>query len=200
MSAIGSCNSTEVMSTMPTAYPCLILIDMQKCMASPEAGSRNNPTAEQNIAQLLHAWRARGAAVVHVRHMSRAPTSLFAPGQAGVEFQQALLPLAHEHVVEKNVPCAFIHSGLERWLRVRGLSDIVIVGVSTNNSVEATARTAGNLGLNSVVVADACFAFAQRDYAGVLRSADEVHAMSLANLDGEYATIRATQAVLAMLR
>jgi nicotinamidase-related amidase len=184
---------------MNKPLPCLIVIDMQKCMADPAAGSRNNPQAEGNIGQLLQAWRAANAQVVHIRHISRSPTSLFAPGQSGVEFQDALLPLAHEHVVEKNVPDAFINSALERWLRVRGVNELVLVGVSTNNSVEASARTAGNLGFDTVVVLDATFAFAMRDYAGVQRSADEVHAMSLANLMSDYATIKDTRSVLAEL-
>jgi len=184
---------------MNKPLPCLIIIDMQKGMANPAAGERNNPQAETNIARLLAAWRAAGAHVVHVRHISRSPSSPFAPGQSGVEFQDALQPLPHEHVVEKNVPDVFVHSTLERWLRVRGLNDVVIVGVSTNNSVEASARTSGNLGFRTVVVADACFAFALRDYAGVQRSADEVHAMSLANLDGEYAVILDTQAAYALI-
>jgi hypothetical protein len=38
-----------------------------------------------------------------------------------------------------------------------------------------------------------------RDYAGVERSADEVHAMALANLMSDYATIRDTRDVLAAL-
>ncbi|WP_058050670.1 cysteine hydrolase family protein [Janthinobacterium sp. Ant5-2-1] len=174
---------------MHAHHPALIIIDMQQGMASPAAGSRNNPAAEHQIATLLQAWRAAHATVVHVRHISRTPGSPFWPGQPGVEFQPALAPLQEEHVVEKNVPDAFIHSGLERWLRVRSISKLVIVGVSTNNSVESSARTAGNLGFATHVVADACFAFAQVDYAGTPRTADEVHAMALANLHGEYAQV-----------
>jgi nicotinamidase-related amidase len=182
---------------MNTPLPCLVIVDMQKGMANPAAGSRNNPQAEDNIAQLLQAWREAGANIVHVRHISRSSRSLFAPGQSGVEFQQALQPLPHEHVVEKNVPDAFINTALERWLRVRDLNRIVMVGVSTNNSVESSARTAGNLGFDTVVVSDATFAFTMRDYAGVQRSADEVHAMALANLMSDYATIKDTRTVLA---
>lgn len=184
---------------MNESLPCLILIDMQKCMANPAAGSRNNPQADQHIAQLLQAWRGAKAPVVHVRHIARSPQFGFAPGQSGAEFQDALRPLPHEHVVEKNVPDAFINTGLERWLRVRELQRIVVVGVSTNISVECSARTAGNLGFDTVVVSDATFAFAMKDYAGAMRSADEVHAMSLANLDREYATIMDTRTVLGRL-
>ena len=38
-----------------------------------------------------------------------------------------------------------------------------------------------------------------RDYAGVQRSADEVHAMALVNLMSDYATIKDTRGVLAEL-
>ena len=184
---------------MNSQLPCLIIIDMQKGMANPAVGERNNPGAEQNIAGLLGAWREAGGPIVHVRHISRSPTSPFAPGQAGVEFQEALLPQAHEHVVEKNVPDAFTHSGLERWLHARGHRALVIAGVSTNNSVEATARSAGNLGFQTHVVADACFAFGKTDLRGVDHPAEEVHQMALANLQGEYATIIDTEAAAALL-
>ncbi|MCU1718482.1 cysteine hydrolase family protein [Pseudomonas sp. 5P_3.1_Bac2] len=183
-------------STSKDQPPALILIDMQRCMAEPAAGARNNPQAEHNIALLLNAWRQAGAPVVHVRHMSRTPGSVFWPGQPGAEFQHALQPLDSEHVVEKNVPDAFIQSGLERWLRVRSISAVVLVGVSTNNSVEASARSAGNLGFSTYVAADATFAFAKTDYNGLLRSAEDVHAMALANLDGEYATVLSTEQLL----
>jgi nicotinamidase-related amidase len=169
--------------------PGLMIIDMQQGMRTAAAGPRNNPGAERAIASLLAAWRAAGAPIVHVRHISRTPGSLFWPGLPGVEFQAETAPLEHEHVVEKNVPDAFANTGLERWLRVRDIQEVVIVGVSTNNSVESTARSAGNLGLRTLVASDATFAFAKKDYNGVLRTADEVHAMALANLHGEYATV-----------
>ena len=178
----------------------LIIIDMQQSMLSPTLPPRNNPDAEDNIARLLAAWREADRPVVLVRHISRSPTSVFAPGQRGVEFQERFTPRAHEHVVEKNVPDAFINTGLERWLHARGIRDVVIAGVSTNNSVEATARTAGNLGFAAVVVADACFTFDKPDFGGTLRSAEEVHRMALANLHGEYAEVRTTAAVLAAVQ
>jgi len=167
----------------------LLIVDMQVGMTWPDAAVRNNHQAEAVIARLLGSWRLRNAPVVHIRHISRTPGSPFWPGQSGVDFQPELAPLPHEHVVEKNVPDAFINSSLERWLRVRGESVLVIVGVSTNNSVESTARTAGNLGFKTYVVSDGTFAFEKLDFNGLRRSAEEVHAMALANLHGEYATV-----------
>ena len=39
------------------ALPALIIIDMQRGICEPSAGTRNNPQAEHVIAQLLQAWR-----------------------------------------------------------------------------------------------------------------------------------------------
>lgn len=181
---------------MPQDLPALIIIDMQECMADPAAGQRNNPDAEHNIASLLQAWRRANAPVVHVRHMSRSPSSMFRPGQPGAAFQDAFLPLPDEHVLEKNVPDAFVNSALERWLRVRGIGALLFVGVSTNVSVESSVRTAGCLGFETHVVADATFAFAGKDYAGTARSASDVHAMALGNLNGEFASVTTTAAAL----
>jgi len=177
----------------------LLIIDMQRGMADARAGRRNNSQAEDNIALLLDAWRLAGRPVVHVRHLSRSPTSAFWPGQIGAEFQPRFEPLATEHVMEKNVTDAFVGSGLERWLHVRGIRELVIVGVSTNYSVEATARSAGNLGFTTSVVSDATFTFDMQDISGALRPAEDVHVMSLSNLRGEYATVLNTAELLAQL-
>lgn len=177
----------------------LIVIDMQNAMRSESLAPRNNPAAEDNIARLQRAWRDTPHPLVSVRHISRSPTSLFAPGQPGAAFQERFLPRPQEHVVEKNVPDAFINTGLERWLHARAVRRLVIAGVSTNNSVEATARTAGNLGFDVVVVSDACFTFDKQDFGGTWRSAEEVHLMALANLHDEYAQVRSTDKVLATL-
>lgn len=177
-------------------HAALLIIDLQKGMRFPEAGRRNNPDAERQAETLLALWRATSRPIVHVRHISRSETSVFRPGQPGAEFQDALMPLAHEHVVEKNVPDAFAASGLERWLRVRDIRQLIIVGVSTNNSVESTARSAGNLGFDTIVVDDASFAFDLLDLSGRLWSAEDVHALSLANLAADYAEVAVTAEIV----
>lgn len=178
-------------------HAALLIIDMQQGMNQPAPGRRNNPDAERHMQRLLDAWRRTCRPIVHVRHMSRTPGSVFWPGQPDCEFQPALQPLAHEHVVEKNVPDAFTHTGLERWLHMRSIRQLVIVGVITNNSVEASARSAGNLGFDAIVVADACYTFDQHDLTGRLWPAEDVHALSLSNLAMDYARVVGSDEVLA---
>jgi nicotinamidase-related amidase len=177
----------------------LVIIDMQKGMNDAKLGRRNNPEAEQRIHELLNAWRQARRPVVHVRHISRTPGSVFWPGQPGCEFQEALAPLPHEHVVEKNVPDAFIASGLERWLHVRGIRQMVVTGVITNNSVEATARSGGNLGFDVIVPRDGCYTFDHTDLDGRLWVAQEVHALSLSNLAMDYARVVGVEDILKSL-
>lgn len=178
----------------------LLIIDMQQGMNQPKLGRRNNPSAEAQIQHLLQAWRQSNRPVVHIRHISRSPGSVFWPGQPGCEFQPALQPLAHEHVVEKNVPDAFTATGLERWLHARGIRQLVVVGVITNNSVESTSRSGGNLGFEVTVVADACYTFDQTDLSGRLWAAEDVHALSLSNLAMDYAKVLETTEILEGLR
>ena len=174
----------------------LILIDQQQGIHHPKLGPRNNPQAEERIAELLEHWRAMGRPVIHVQHLSRSPDSVFWPQQSGVEFQQRFRPRVGEWVVQKQVPDAFCGTALEVGLREREITQLVVVGVATNNSVESTARTAGNLGFATWVVEDACYTFDKADFFGNPRSAEEVHAMSLANLHGEYATVVAAAELL----
>ncbi|CAM3669434.1 Nicotinamidase-related amidase OS=Castellaniella defragrans OX=75697 GN=HNR28_002404 PE=4 SV=1 [Castellaniella denitrificans] len=176
----------------------LLLIDLQRAIDHPSWGTRNNPRAEARIGRLLDHWRSRGWPVWHVRHDSTEPGSHYRPGQAGHVFKPETAPIAGEPVIAKHRNSAFIGTGLEARLRAGGHDALVIVGVVTNNSVEATVRMAGNLDFRTYLVADGCFAFARADWNGTARSAEEVHAMSLANLDGEYCTVVPSDALLGL--
>jgi len=175
----------------------LIIIDQQKGILHPRLGRRNNPQAEERMLELLALWRLRGRPVIHVQHLSRSPDSVFWPEQSGVEFQPRFAPQNGEWLIQKQVPDAFCASGLEAQLREAGIGQLIIVGVATNNSVESTARTAGNLGFDTWVAEDACFTFDKADYFGTPRTAEEVHGMSLGNLHGEYATVVGSSQILA---
>lgn len=175
----------------------LLLIDFQEAIDDPVWGRRNNPRAEAVAARLLAQWRTARRPVIHVQHLSTEPASPYRPGQPGVEFKAALSPLAGELVVQKATTSAFVDTGLEALLRQQGIATLVVAGVITNNSVEATVRTAGNLGYRAFVVSDATATVERHDLDGRLWSAEEVHALSLANMHGEYATVVDSRAVLA---
>ncbi|MEP3349711.1 MAG: cysteine hydrolase family protein [Marinomonas sp.] len=179
-----------------TTNPLLMLIDLQNAIDDPSWGVRNNPEAEDKIQALLKVWREKKRPILHIKHMSTESESKYFPGTAGNDFKQFAMPLDSEDIIEKDTNSAFIRTNLDGYLQERSISEVVIVGVITNNSVEATARMSGNLGYKTFVVSDATYTFDMKDFRGQLHTAETVHNMSLANLQGEYAHILNTEAVL----
>jgi nicotinamidase-related amidase len=172
--------------------PCdaaLIVIDVQDAIDDPRWGPRNNPGAEAVIAALLAAWRAEALPIVHIRHDSTEPASPYRPDAPGHPFKPEAAPLPGETVLGKSTNSAFVGGALEEALDAVGATTLVVCGVSTNNSVETTVRHGGNLGYRIFVVADACWTVDKRDLSGRLWPAADVHDLSLANMQGEYAEV-----------
>lgn len=184
--------------TLP-ATATLIVIDMQRAVDLPYWGPRCNPDAEAVVAALLAGWRRTGRSPIHIRHDSIEPDSGYRPDRPSHVFKPEAAPLPGETILGKSTNSAFIGTGLEARLRAEGAAPLVFVGVATNNSVETTVRMAGNLGFETWLVADACFAFDKVLLDGRVVPAADVHALSLANLAGEYARIVHSREILAAL-
>ncbi len=178
----------------------LLVVDLQLGFDEPRWGRRNNPSLEPRTSELLRAWRAAGRPVIHVKHMSTDPWSPLRPGQRGNEWKPETAPVAGEAVIEKQVNGAFIGTSLEDDLRHAGCRSLVIVGLTTNHCISTTARMAGNLGFATWVVSDATATFDRVGPDGVEHRAEQIHAIALADLHGEFATIVDTAAVIAALQ
>jgi len=174
----------------------LIIIDVQEAFDEPRRGQRNNRDTEANVARLLGAWREAGRPLVHVRHLNRTPGSSFHPDAPGSRIKAVVRPLEGEPVIEKVVNSAFIGTDLEERLRRGGVTSVVITGLTTNHCVETTARMAGNLGFVTYVVSDATATFDRVGPDGVHHTAEDIQAMTLSNLNGEFATIVTTDEAL----
>jgi len=179
--------------------PTLLVIDVQKGFDDPKWGRRNNPQAEVNIRKLLDAWRETNMPIIHAQHCSMEPGSPLRPGVSGNEIKQIVAPLPQEPVLRKNVNSVFIGTNLEARLRKNEVSTLVIVGLTSDHCVSTTARMAANLGFNTYVVSDATATFDRTGPDGRTYPAEDVHAVNLASLNGEFATIIDTQTLLKRL-
>ncbi len=177
----------------------LLLIDIQKGLFDPFWGERNNPQAENNMTTLLALFREKAMPIFHVQHLSILPTSPLRPGQSGAEFMDFVQPKNGEFVFQKNVNSAFIGTQLEKRLKKNKIKTLVIMGISTDHCVSTSVRMASNLGFNTFVVADATFTFERIGFDGTRYTADNIHAISLASLHNEFATVVNTKDLLHLI-
>jgi nicotinamidase-related amidase len=174
----------------------LLVIDMQQGFDEAVWGRRNNPLLEERVAQLLDTWRTTGRPVFHAKHMSTSPRSPLRPGQPGNEFKAFAAPRVEEPVIEKSVNSCFIGTTLEAALRRRGYHTLVVAGLTTNHCISTTVRMAGNLGFSTWLAADATATFDRVGPDGVLYPAEQIHAIALSDLHGEFATVVPTDQLL----
>jgi nicotinamidase-related amidase len=175
--------------------PTLLLVDVQRAFDDPSWPPRNNPDAEARIADLLAAWRAAGAPVVHVRHESARPEGLFRRDTPAFEFKPEAEPRPGEPVLDKRVNSAFVGTDLEERLRAAGAETVVIAGLTTDHCCSTTARMAGNLGFETWIVSDATATHVRGEF-----DAETMHRTALASLDGEFCEVLEAAGAIRRLR
>ena len=182
---------------MLTQNTALLIIDVQQGFDDPMWGKRNNPDVEANIALLLKKWRAEKRPVIHVQHCSVNPIYPLHPDNAGNAFKPEATTIAGEPIFQKTVNSAFIGTNLEEYLQEQGIENLVIVGLTTDHCVSTSVRMAGNLGFKVCLVSDATATFGKTGPDGKEYSADEIHAINLASLHGEFCQVVTMQELIA---
>ena len=169
----------------------LLLIDLQKGFENIEywGGGRNNLMAEENAAKILHAWRENDLPLFHIKHCSTNSNSPLAEGNIGNNFLDTVAPLESEIEIKKNVNSAFIGTNLQEQLDAKGISKLVIVGLTTDHCISTTTRMAGNLGYETYLIEDATATFDKIGSKGEKYTAQLIHDTALASLHEEFATV-----------
>ena len=177
----------------------LLIIDAQTGIDLPGhwGSARNNPQAEENIQHLLDVWRTKKRPCVYSVHDSVEPNSPLKLSLPTGQIKPGLEPQDGEIVVRKTVNSAFIGTDLELQLRRHRIDQLVVVGFFTNHCVEATTRMAGNIGYPTALVSDATATYDRIGPDGRRFEADLVHSVSLASMNGEFATVVTTAEMLA---
>ena len=175
----------------------LIIIDAQQAFRDPAMGARNNPAAEANIARLLAHWRQECWSVIHVFHSSLEAGSLLKAGLPGHVFLPEAQPLTNELCLEKSVNSAFIGTRLAEHLEASSITNLVMAGFTTDHCVSTSLRMGANLGFGVTLASDATATYAKVGEDGKEYSADIVHNVSLASLQGEFCRVRRTADLLA---
>jgi nicotinamidase-related amidase len=160
----------------------VVIVDAQREYldgAVPLAGIEE---ALLEIKNLLARARSLSVPVFHVAHNTMTGAPIFAPDSPTSEIIDAVKPEGDERVIKKNLPSAFVNTDLEKYLRETGKTELVIAGFMTHMCINATTRSAVDLGFSPTVIASAC---ATRDLPapdGSVVPAQMVHQTNLASL------------------
>ncbi|KAJ7803138.1 Isochorismatase-like protein [Mycena olivaceomarginata] len=208
-------------------HTALIVIDVQQAFIDPSflKRERSTPNLQPNITALLAAFRAKNLPIIHIHHIDTEKldpegTSLWneSTHPEGVLPQEYVKPQGDEPVLRKyDRSSAFgAHlvsdrtTSLKDILDAQGIKTVILVGQSSAHCVSSTARSAFDLGLSVVVVGDASATYAAGipEYSGAAKgdikdgkawSAETVHGVAMAHLDGDLADVKGTAEVLKFL-
>jgi nicotinamidase-related amidase/predicted ester cyclase len=170
------------MTSLEKARSALLVMDFQNYNVDPQGywalqapgWPARASGAIVNAARVLTAARKATLPVIHIGNAWREghpEANLSAPWQAAaraanrsvertwaVDFYPALKPSAGELVIYKRGVSALAGTELDRFLRIKGVTTIVLAGVVTNGVVEGTAREASDRGYRVIVLEDCCAA------------------------------------------
>jgi len=188
----------------------LVVVDVQESFHHRAAWQAvSNPEIVDRVARLVSAARERGDLVVWVLHAEPGSGTVFDPAQGHVRPMAGLDPRDGEPVVTKTSINAFTTTNLQQLLTSRGIRELVICGIQTEQCCETTTRVASDLGYDVTFVTEATATFpiphrdapAGRSLAEILAdpstlsTADVITRTEYA-LAGRFATIRTVAEVI----
>ena len=182
----------------------LIVVDVQESFRRrPYFREQDLRGFVRNVQSLINRCQARGIPVVQVFHheLPDDPANPFAVASGCVRTMREL-SLHPEVVVYKQVHSAMFGrtadgTTLEEWLRQRGIGELLITGIRTEQCCETTTRHASDLGFSVRYVTDATLTFPMRTRGGREVSPAEIQERTEMVLDGRFARNVATAGALA---
>jgi len=177
----------------------LLVIDVQMALANEDANGteRSCLEAEANIASLLEKFRGSGDHVIHIHHHGTDPEDPFHPDAPGSAVQPVAAPANGEPIIIKTGSSGFVGTVLQDVLKDAGIEQVILCGATANHCVESTTRSAADLGFRPIYAADAVWTYGLTGPDGASHSAEQIHSVSMATLEGEIASVMRTKDILA---
>ncbi|KAG9237018.1 putative Peroxyureidoacrylate/ureidoacrylate amidohydrolase RutB [Amylocarpus encephaloides] len=91
-------------------------------------------------------------------------------GEEGHSIISELTPSSEEEIIDKPGRSAFAHTEFDLMLRIKGIKNLIIVGVTTDVCVHSTMREANDRAYDCLLVEDACAASGKGLHEGAIGS------------------------------
>ncbi|WP_067465604.1 cysteine hydrolase family protein [Actinomadura macra] len=138
----------------------LLVIDVQESFRRmPLWPAVSAPDIAARTARLADAARAAGDLVVWILHTEPASDTPFDPASGHVRLIEGLQARDGEPVLTKTSRNAFTTTNLQQLLTSRGIREVLVCGIQTEQCCETTARLAADLGFTVTFVTDATATF-----------------------------------------
>jgi nicotinamidase-related amidase len=145
--------------------------------------------AAENAQLLLNQFRQKQAPIFHVQHLATHPgATFFLPGTEGADTHVSVAPSPMETLITKHFPSSFRETNLLEKLEESGIKNLVICGAMSHMCIDATVRSAFDLGFTCTVIADAC-ATRDLEYGGDVVKAADVQCAFMSALTMFYASV-----------
>ncbi|WP_053208254.1 cysteine hydrolase family protein [Jiangella muralis] len=134
----------------------LLVIDVQESFRQrPSWELISDPDVAAKAGRLVDHARAQGDLVVWVLHTEPGTGTVFDPELGHVRLLPGLDPRPGEPVLTKTSHNAFTTTALQQLLTERGVREVAVSGIRTEQCCETTARLASDLGYRVTFVIDA---------------------------------------------
>lgn len=179
----------------------LLIIDVQKSFLSrPFWVEEETIDFRKSLLRLIEGSVAADIPVVAIYHANTTVEgSPFHP-QTGLVSALNWLDYQPSVTFQKSAHNAFTDTGLDRWLRLRGITRLIISGIRTEQCCETTARVASDLGYEVDFVTEATQTFAMTGKSGRILTAAEIKERTEIVLEGRFARIIDVDGVLASFK
>lgn len=129
----------------------LLVVDVQTALIDNHPFNEKNVI--DNIKKLIISARKNNIEVIYFRHNDGVGTP-FEKNTTGWEIYHEIKPTEDETIFDKKFNSAFHKTGLEIYLDSRNIENLIIVGLQTEYCIDATIKSAFDLGYKIIIPED----------------------------------------------
>lgn len=134
----------------------LLVIDVQESFRQlPMWSAMSDPAVAEPVSRLVEHARAEGDLVVWMLHSEPGSGGAFDPVNGHLRLLDGLAPAEGEPTVVKTSHNAFTSTNLDQTLTRRGVRELAVCGIRTEQCCETTARVASDLGYDVSFITEA---------------------------------------------